>query len=135
LVNKTAAVSSGLNPVLEESKEIDRILEQERLIDLEIKQELEKYKLNKHSGIYIDEDEQEQSEIFADSSVLQDERNKVNFNTQKRVGVAVEANQSESQRYADGSVEEQLSATVRARAELSGSASVASNNKPGRSLQ
>jgi hypothetical protein len=31
----------------EESKEIDRLLEQERLIDLEIKQELEKYKLNK----------------------------------------------------------------------------------------
>jgi hypothetical protein len=36
-VTKTAAVSSGLNPVMEESKEVDRILEQERLIDIEIR--------------------------------------------------------------------------------------------------
>ena len=132
LVAKTAAVSSGLNPLLEESKEVDRILEQERLIDLEIKQEIEKYKLNKLSGVYLEEDEQEQSEVFADSNLLSDERNKINFNGQRRLGVAIEANQPESQRYVDGSVEEQLSATVRARAELSGSASVASNNKPSR---
>ena len=57
LVTKTAAVSSGLSPVIEESKEVDRILEQERLIDIEIRQEIEKYKQNKHSGIYLDEDE------------------------------------------------------------------------------
>ena len=56
-MTKTAAVSSGLNPIMEESKEVDRILEQERLIDIEIKQEIEKYKQNKHSGIYLDEDE------------------------------------------------------------------------------
>lgn len=95
---------------------------------MEIKQEIEKYKLIKHSGIYLDEDEQESMEMFASGPNFQQER----ANGQKRVGVAIEVNQPElSHRYIEGvSVEEQLSATVRARADLSGSASVASNNKP-----
>ena len=69
-------------------------------------------------------------EVFASSLALQDR-----INGQKRIGVAVEAGQAESHRYAGESAEEQLSATVRARAELSGSASVASNNKPRQSPQ
>ena len=73
--------------MMEESKEVDRILEQERLIDIEIKQEIEKYKQNKHSGIYLDEDEQESMEVFASSLALQDRAN-----GQKRIGVAVEGN-------------------------------------------
>lgn len=39
---------------IEESKDIDRILEQERLIDTEIKQEIDKYKLSKQIGLLAD---------------------------------------------------------------------------------
>lgn len=42
---------------MEESKEVDRILEQERLIDQEIKQELEKYKMSRNAVIILDDDE------------------------------------------------------------------------------
>lgn len=38
---------------------MDRILEEERLIDAEIKQELEKYKLSKQIGIFADGDVRE----------------------------------------------------------------------------
>ena len=82
LVSKTAAVSSGLNSVgmLEETKDVDRLLEQERLIDLEIKQELEKYKLSKHAGMYLDEDEQEASGAFASIGLEEDRRNPKVYN-------------------------------------------------------
>ena len=41
-IRNKASLSSG---ACEESKEFDRLLEKERLIDAEIKQEIEKYKL------------------------------------------------------------------------------------------
>jgi len=44
LVQQKPVVVSMQQPI-EESKEVDRILEQERLIDAEVKQELDKYKL------------------------------------------------------------------------------------------
>ena len=42
---KQVSVSSGN---FEESKEVESLLEQERLIDIEIRQEIEKFKLNKN---------------------------------------------------------------------------------------
>lgn len=53
---------------IEESKDIDRILEQERLIDTEIKQEIDKYKLSKQIGLLADLDIRQADE----ANVLQD---------------------------------------------------------------
>lgn len=55
---KQISVPSGIIAV-EESKEIDSLLEQERIIDAEIKAELEKYKMSKKLGMFIDEEVKE----------------------------------------------------------------------------
>lgn len=56
---------------IEESKDIDRILEQERLIDTEIKQEIDKYKLSKQIGLLADLDIRQADEA-RETDMLQD---------------------------------------------------------------
>lgn len=55
---KQVSVSSG---TLEESKEVESLLEQERLIDLEIRQEIEKFNLNKQRAVSDGTEEQNDS--------------------------------------------------------------------------
>lgn len=58
-MKKNTSVSSGTN---EETREFERLLEQEKLIDMEIRQEIDKYKLakktkTKSAAMYCEEEE------------------------------------------------------------------------------
>ena len=64
---------SAPSGIPEEAKEIDSLLEQERLIDAEIKQEIDKYKMSKQIGIYMDDEVREAGSLVSDEDADQDD--------------------------------------------------------------
>lgn len=104
---KQISVPSGIP---EEAKEIDSLLEQERLIDNEIKQELAKYKMTKQMGIYMDEDVREAGSFGSSDEGQQDEE---------------DAQQLEEDKYlCEGDEEEENEGSERINALLSANANV-----------